>query len=109
VFGRGYPNLNQLRRLLAGFCVRLRNAASIFIEIIMECPNCITPWKCNGPHLERMSDSIYKSEHGYFIKKDRQWWTFTPTEKEFDVDTLFYIIDTLRNFNESQNTIERTL
>ncbi len=53
----------------------------------MECPNCITPWKCNGPHLEQMSDSIYKSIHGYFlIKNDR--WIFTPVDKEFDLEDL---------------------
>lgn len=66
----------------------------------MECPNCITPWKCNGPHLEPMSDSIYKSIHGYFLIKNERW-VFTPLDKEFDVDTLFPIIDTLRNLNES--------
>jgi len=22
-------------------------------EVIMMCPNCVTPWKCNGPHDAR--------------------------------------------------------
>ena len=68
----------------------------------MECPNCITPWKCNGPHLERISDSVYKSEHGYFMKRESGEWIFTPVEKEFDTDILLSIMDTLRNFNEKE-------
>jgi hypothetical protein len=69
----------------------------------MECPNCITPWKCNGPHLERISDSVYKSEHGYFMRRESGQWIFTPIEKEFDSYTLLGIVDTLWNFNEPNN------
>jgi hypothetical protein len=47
-----------------------------------------------------MSDSIYKSNHGYFLKKDTSIWVFAPFDKEFDTDTLFNITDTLRNLNE---------
>ena len=65
-----------------------------------ECPNCITPWKCNGPHLQYVSDIIYKSEHGYFISGNDRVWRFAPFEKEFDTDTLLSIMDTLRNLNE---------
>lgn len=68
----------------------------------MECPNCITPWKCNGPHLDWISDSVYKSEHGYFMLNQSGEWIFTPIEKEFDTDILLGIMDTLRNFNENQ-------
>jgi len=21
------------------------------------CPNCLTPWKCNGPHIEEKNDN----------------------------------------------------
>jgi hypothetical protein len=66
----------------------------------MESTNSIAQTKCIGFNLERMSDSIYKSIHGYFIIKNDSW-IFTPLDKEFDVDTLFSIIDTLRNLNES--------
>jgi hypothetical protein len=66
----------------------------------MECPNCITPWKCNGPHLEMISNSVYKSEHGYFMLRQSGEWILTPVEKEFDTDTLLGIMDTLKNLNE---------
>jgi hypothetical protein len=64
------------------------------------CPNHITTSKHNIVYLEKMSDSIYKSNHGYFLKKDTSIWVFAPFDKEFDTDTLFNITDTLRNLNE---------
>jgi hypothetical protein len=67
----------------------------------MECPNCQTPWKCNGPHLLPMSDSIYESIYGYFILKNNRW-IFTPLEKEFYTDDLMIIADTLRNLNQNE-------
>ena len=67
----------------------------------MDCPNCITPWKCNGPHLLPMSDGIYESIYGYFMLKNNRW-TFTPLEKEFDTDDLMMVADTLRNLNENE-------
>jgi hypothetical protein len=33
----------------------------------MECPNCITPRKCNGPHLEKSWEGLYNSTDGYFM------------------------------------------
>jgi len=66
----------------------------------MECPNCITPWKCNGPHLEKVSNFLYKSIHGYFMLNQSKEWIFTPIEKEFDSDLLLDIMDTLKNLNE---------
>jgi oligopeptidase B len=68
---------------------------------VMECPNCQTPWKCNGPHLLPMSDSIYESIYGYFILKNNRW-IFTPLEKEFYTDDLMIIADTLRNLNQNE-------
>ena len=65
----------------------------------MECPNCITPWKCNGPHLEPISDKMYRSIHGYFIFKGHEW-VFMPIEAELNTDDLLSITDTLRNLNE---------
>ena len=65
----------------------------------MECPNCITPWKCNRPHLELMSDIYYKCEYGYFMMKEDNRWIFLPFEYEFDADLLLGIMDTLRNLN----------
>ena len=67
----------------------------------MECPNCITPWKCNGPHLELVSTKVYKCSDGYFLDKDHEW-VFLPTEKEFHTDLLMTITDTLRNLNEQK-------
>jgi len=67
----------------------------------MDCPNCQTPWKCNGPHLFPMSDSIYESVHGYFILNNHKW-KFIPLEKEFTDDELLDIAETLINLNEKQ-------
>ena len=25
------------------------------------CPNCVTPWKCNGPHIEETEDKMDKN------------------------------------------------
>lgn len=68
----------------------------------MECPNCQTPWKCNGPHLSPISDSIYQSVYGYFMLRNHRW-IFTPLEKEFTDDDLIDIAETLVNLNEKQN------
>lgn len=68
----------------------------------MNCPNCVTPWKCNGPHLESVSKIHYKCEYGYFIKKYSKTWVFLPSEKEFDSEALLNIIDTLTHLNEEK-------
>jgi len=68
----------------------------------MECPNCQTPWKCNGPHLLPISNSIYKSVDGYFMLRNHRW-TFTPLEKEFTDNDLIDIAETLVSLNEKQN------
>jgi hypothetical protein len=65
----------------------------------MVCPNCVSPYKCNGPHVFALSDKVYKCEYGYFILKDE--WVFVPIETEFSSDTLFTITNTLRNLNET--------
>ena len=31
------------------------------------CPNCVTPWKCNGPHIP---ESMPAADPG----RDDQWW-----------------------------------
>jgi hypothetical protein len=50
-----------------------------------------------------ISDSVYKSEHGYFMLRQSGEWIFTPVEKEFDSYTLLGIVDTLWNFNEQND------
>lgn len=68
----------------------------------MNCPNCITPWKCNGPHLEKINDSHYKCEYGYFLRNPSPFideWAFIPLEKSFKASILQEIIDTLNYFN----------
>lgn len=67
-----------------------------------KCPNCITPWKCNGPHLDRVSDVIYKSEDGYFMTNTLNEWVWLPHDKEYHFDNLLRIMDTLQNLNEKQ-------
>jgi len=68
------------------------------------CPNCVTPWKCNGPHIFVLTDNIHKCEYGYFIlRENSNEWIFTPIEQDFDVYALMLVSDTLRNLNEKQN------
>lgn len=59
----------------------------------MDCPS-------NVPHLLPMSDSIYESIYGYFILRNNIW-IFTPLDKEFDVNDLTTIVDTLRSLNKN--------
>jgi len=59
----------------------------------MDCPS-------NVPHLLPMSDSIYESIYGYFILRNNIW-IFTPLDKEFDVNDLTTIADTLRSLNKN--------
>jgi len=65
----------------------------------MDCPNCVTPWKCNGPHLEKLSEFHYKCQKGYFMNEDGKW-VFFPFEKSFSESELLDIADTLRILNE---------
>lgn len=67
-----------------------------------ECPNCITPWKCNGPHLERCSNGWYKFNNGFFIKENKEW-TFLPNEKEIYYTELLHIAETLRYLNRLES------
>lgn len=67
-----------------------------------DCPNCITPWKCNGPHLEKSWDGLYNSGDGYFLfSQSLQKYRFIPYEKEYDEDQLLYISNTLRILNDN--------
>lgn len=65
----------------------------------MNCPNCLTPWKCNGPHLEKIDDNHYHSSDGYYTKDQLSSWTFLPFERSFTENGLRDILDTLRNLN----------
>jgi hypothetical protein len=70
----------------------------------MDCPNCVTPWKCNGPHIFTITDNIRKCDYGYFIlHENSSEWIFSPIEQDFDVYALMLVSDTLRNLNEKQN------
>lgn len=64
----------------------------------MDCPNCITLWKCNGPHLKKASEFHYSSEDGYYLLEDRIW-TFVPFEKPFTSKVLIDIATTLHFLN----------
>jgi hypothetical protein len=67
------------------------------------CPNCISPYKCNGPHIYHITNKVYRCDYGYFIFRDEtSKWIFTPSERDFDTDMLLSVMDTLRNLNESQ-------
>ncbi len=56
-------------------------------------------YKYNNPHIQQMSDSIYKSKYGYFLIVGDKW-VFTPIEQNFDVDKLMNVIDILKRLNE---------
>jgi hypothetical protein len=71
-------------------------------EGFADCPNCQTPWKCNGPHLLSLNNDIYQSIDGYYIRKNNKW-KFTPVEKEFEDGELLDIAETLINLNEREN------
>lgn len=67
-----------------------------------DCPNCVTPWKCNGPHLEKSWDGLYNSGDGYFLfSQSLQKYHFIPYEKEYDEDQLLDIANTLRILNDN--------
>ena len=69
----------------------------------MDCPNCVTPWKCNGPHLEKSLDGYYKSIEGYWIFKPLlQKYVFIPFEKEYDDNQLLDISNTLKLLNKEK-------
>lgn len=76
----------------------------------MDCPNCITPWKCNGPHLLKGSEHHYKSIDGYYVKQpDTGVWLFFPFEKGLDSQELLDIANTLRNLNETRSELTDTI
>jgi hypothetical protein len=53
--------------------------------------------------LVDISDKIYKSQWGYFMRLDNDEWVFTPIEKQFNQCDLFAVTDILRNLNEQNN------
>lgn len=65
-----------------------------------DCPNCITPWKCNGPHLTKMSEMHYSTEYGYYLLENKKWF-FIAFERHLDEDELMHITDTLRYLNST--------
>lgn len=50
-------------------------------------------------NLTKISDKIYKSIYGYFIKKETEW-QFTPLDISFSSDLLFDINNVLRILND---------
>jgi len=69
----------------------------------MKCPNCVTPWKCNGPHLEERCQGLYNSADGYFIFNAlRQKYLFIPFEKEYTESQLLDISNTLKFLNKEK-------
>ena len=43
----GFMYVDELADIVDNF---LAYQEAIFLEETM-CPNCVTPWKCNGPHI----------------------------------------------------------
>lgn len=71
----------------------------------MDCPNCLTPWKCNGPHLYKKSDIHYSFDYGYFLLENRQWH-FLPSEKKLNKEQLNDIIDILNWFYKQNESVD---
>lgn len=69
----------------------------------MNCPNCLTPLKCNGPHLEKINENYYSSYLGYFVKKEQNW-NFLPLEREYCKEELLDIAETLSRMDKLLGT-----
>jgi hypothetical protein len=67
----------------------------------MDCPNCLTPWKCNGPHLEKIDNNHYSSSDGYYIRENNIW-KFLPADRLFSSDELLNILTFLKEINEHE-------
>ena len=70
----------------------------------MDCPNCITEWKCNGPHLLKIDESHYKCDYGYFFVKIKypniKTWGFMPNERVFETSDLVEVTSVLNYLNK---------
>lgn len=75
----------------------------------MNCPNCLTPWKCNGPHLEKVDENHYHSSDGYYTKDQLSSWTFLPFERSFTESELSDILYTLRGLNNKIGSKKYTI
>lgn len=53
--------------------------------------------------LADISDKIYKSQWGYFMRLETNEWVFTPIEKQFNQCDLFAVTDILRDLNEQND------
>lgn len=45
------------------------------------CPNCVTPWKCNGPHIA-LPDRIVVDQHGHYWRDYGDYWSMCPVSEE---------------------------
>jgi hypothetical protein len=64
-----------------------------------DCPNCITPWKCNGPHLEKISHIHYKFDYGYFLFCENKW-NLIPFEKKLSIEDLMEMLEVFKYLDE---------
>lgn len=77
--------------------------------LAVNCPNCVTPWKCNGPHLvEEDEGGWYSCEFGNFYKifEGRNYWEFKPNETALSKENLIEILEIIKYLerqNERQN------
>jgi hypothetical protein len=60
------------------------------------CPNCVSPWKCNGPHLAKKDEGWYSCDFGNFYNIFGNHWEFNPNKKPMGEDDLMEAIETLR-------------
>ena len=60
-----------------------------FDEADNMCPNCITPWKCNGPHL---------------YKQTRAWRNFQAAQQPADFELAPWTDEQVRNLNLYQQS-----
>lgn len=67
----------------------------------MGCNNCSNSGKCNQSNkgLEKVSNTQYKGEEGYYIYENYQW-VFVPIEKSLDINKLTLSLGILQNLND---------
>ena len=72
------------------------------------CPNCVTPWKCNGPHLIKKNEDCYESEFGNFYKifHGKNYWEFKPNGKQLNKDQLESLVDSLNYLEKEKMEFE---
>ena len=63
-------------------------------------PHCMEIWRGYWPRLDKLNDTMFKSDYGYYMRQSKGYWTFFAFEKEMDANVLYFISETLKGLNE---------